>query len=198
VLEIEMPAHGELIGHPPLMALLRRLIGTDFAYHHLHIDRQAPDLPGKAWHHDYEQDPQTDRTFSMVHTLHYLDGLEPGTSALVVLPGSHRQVAEKTAYASRGTGRLPGEVVLDTLPPGSTVVLHSGLFHARRRAVGSPGRWRYFVDTSYCQVGTTWPPVKPYWRYMLRRGRELGLAGPATPELFAEAHFSEYVRPGSR
>jgi hypothetical protein len=193
-LELEMPAHGELIAHPPLMEVLARLMGRAFAFHHLHSDRQAPGLAGKDWHHDYEQRPQTDRAYTMIHTLHYLNGLDDKTSSLVVLPGSHREVAEKTARAHLGTERLPGEVVIDRLPRGSTVVLHSALFHARRRRPERTGKARYFVDASYCQAGTRWPQVKPYWRYMLRRARELELHRGEWPELFAERHFAEFVR----
>ncbi|MFD9523602.1 phytanoyl-CoA dioxygenase family protein [Streptomyces sp. NPDC059979] len=161
------------------------------AFHHLHSDRQAPDVPGKPWHHDYEHSTQTDRSATMVHALHYLDGLSTDTSSLVVLPGSHRERADKAARVHLGTDPLPGEVVLEELPPGSTVVLHSALFHARRPRPGGLGKPRYFVDASYCEVGPLWPPVKPYWRYMLRRARELNLA-PDRPELFTELTFAEY------
>jgi Phytanoyl-CoA dioxygenase (PhyH) len=195
VLELELPAHGELLAHAPLMAVLAQLLGPRFVFHHMHSDRQAPGLPGKAWHHDYEQRPQSDRDHLMIHTLHYLDGLTPDTAALAVLPRSHREVVGKTAREHLGTRELPGEVVLDELPPGSTVVLHSALFHARRPAPDGLGKPRYFLDTSYCAAGTQWPPVKPYWRYMLQRGRELGLDGCQWPELFAEEHFTEYVKP---
>ncbi|WP_433607160.1 phytanoyl-CoA dioxygenase family protein [Dactylosporangium sp. CA-139114] len=195
VLELELPAHGELIAWPAVMDVLSQLMGPRFVFHHLHSDRQAPDLPGKPWHHDYEAGPQVDPEHLMVHTLHYLDGLDDRTSSLVVLPGSHREAVAKTARAHLGTQELPGELVIDDLPPGSTVVLHSGLFHARRRRPGVPGQPRYFVDTSYCQVGSQWPPVKPYWRSMLSRGRELGLDRGEWPELFAERHFTEYSKP---
>ncbi|MET9480894.1 phytanoyl-CoA dioxygenase family protein [Streptomyces sp. NPDC006638] len=195
VMELELPGHGELINHRPLLSLLAQLMGPSFVFHHLHSDRQAPGIAGKPWHHDYEQTPQTDRAHSMIHTLHYLDGLSPDTSSLVVLPGSHHEVAEKTARGHLGTRELPGEVVIDRLPSGSTVVLHSALFHARRPRPDSPGKPRYFVDASYCQTGTLWPPVKPYWRHMLRRAGELGLDGGGWPELFAERHFTEYVKP---
>lgn len=194
VLELELAAHGELLTYEPLLDVLTQLMGPDFVFHHLHSDRQKPDLPGKPWHHDYEQRPQTDRAHTMIHTLHYLDGLGADTSSLVVLPGSHREVAEKDARAHLGTAELPGEVVIDHLPPGSTVVVHSALFHARRALPGGQrGKDRYFVDASYCQVGAAWPPVKPYWRHMLRRARALGL-DRGWPELFAERHFTEYVR----
>ncbi|UNO39198.1 phytanoyl-CoA dioxygenase family protein [Streptomyces sp. MST-110588] len=197
VLELELAAHGELVGHPPLMNLLGRLLGPRFVFHHLHSDRQEPSRPGKPWHHDYEQNPQTDRAHSMIHTLHYLDGLDESTAALAVLPGSHRTVAEKTARAHLGTEEIPGELVIDRLPRGSTVVLHSALFHTRRPVTGAD-RPRYMIDASYCQAGVRWPPVKPYWRYMLRRGRELGLDHGTWPELFAERHFSEYSKEYSR
>ncbi|MEU3404604.1 phytanoyl-CoA dioxygenase family protein [Streptomyces sp. NPDC006670] len=192
VMELELPAHGELVAHPPLLALMAQLMDGAFVFHHLHSDRHAPDVPGKAWHHDYERGPGTDRSAPMIHALHYLDGLDPEVSALAVLPGSHRAPAVKGALAHRGTDRLPGETVLDSLPAGSTVLLHSALFHARRPQPDGAGRPRYFVDASYCSTRTVWPPVKPYWRHMLARARELGLGGPQWPELFAERHFTEY------
>lgn len=196
VVELELPAHGELITHRPLMELLEALLGAEFVFHHLHSDRQAPDLPGKVWHHDYEQNTAGDRSHLMVHTLHYLDGLAEDTASLVVLPGSHLEGASKTARAHLDTAVLPGELVIDRLPPGSTVVLHSALFHARRTTDNQSDKPRYFVDSSYCQTGTQWPPVKPYWRHILRRARELGL-GDDRPELFAERHFTEFATPGA-
>ena len=192
VMELELQAHGELLSYPPLMNLLARLMGPGFAFHHMHTDRQAPGIAGKPWHHDYEQRPQADRAHTMIHTLHYLDGLDEDTSALAVLPGSHREVAEKDARAHLGTDSVPGEFVVDRLPPGSTVVLHSALFHARRPQAGGHGKSRYMTDASYCQTGVQWPPVKPFWRYMLRRGNELGLDRGIWPELFSERHFMEY------
>ncbi|MEV7778636.1 phytanoyl-CoA dioxygenase family protein [Kitasatospora sp. NPDC088351] len=195
VLEIELAAHGELVGHPPLLSTISRLIGPDFVFHHMHSNRQAPGSAGKEWHHDYEQGPHADRSKVMVHALHYLGGLDPTVGALAVLPGSHRELAGKRARAHLGTAELPGEAVIDDLPPGSTVLLHSALFHARRPSPAGQRRERYMVDSSYCQCGVSWPPVKPYWRHLLARGRALGLDGGRWPELFAERHFTEYVRP---
>ncbi|GAA2688161.1 phytanoyl-CoA dioxygenase family protein [Streptomyces lunalinharesii] len=194
VMELELPVHGELITWSPLLGILDQLIGAPYVFHHLHSDRQAPDVPGKPWHHDYEHSTQDDLSATMIHALHYLEGLDAETSSLVVLPRSHRERADKAARAHLNTDSLAGEVVLEELPPGSTVVLHSALFHARRPRSDVSGKPRYFVDASYCEVGRLWPPVKPYWRYMLRRARELNLA-PDRPELFAERNFSEYVRP---
>jgi hypothetical protein len=192
-MELEMEAHGELIGYPELTALLARLLGPIFVFHHLHSDRRDPGSAGKAWHHDYEQDPQVDRTHAMIHTMHYLGGLDESMGGLVVLPGSHREVAEKTARVHLDTAELPGEVLIDRLPPGSTVILHSALFHARRPSSEGPGKARYMIDSSYCQGGVRWPTVKPYWRYMLARARELGLDRGRWPELFSDHYFAEYV-----
>ncbi|MER5386587.1 phytanoyl-CoA dioxygenase family protein [Streptomyces sp. NPDC002688] len=134
IVELEMAAHGELAVFPPLLELLEDedLLGPAFVFHHLHSDRRPSGAPGKPWHHDYEQRPQRDRRLPMVHVLHYVQGLRPGMGALAVLPGSHHEVAEKDARSHLGTRVLPGEVLITELPPGSTVVLHSALFHTRR------------------------------------------------------------------
>ncbi|MDH6226001.1 MULTISPECIES: phytanoyl-CoA dioxygenase family protein [Streptomyces] len=195
VMELDLPAHGELLVHEPLLRVVEQLMGPDFAFHHMHSDRHAPDLPGKAWHHDYEQRVQSHRTHTMVHALHYLDGMDPDMAGLAVLPGSHREIAAKDARAHLGTEVLEGEVFLEELPAGSTVLVHSALFHARRAKPEFPGRPRYFVDASYCQAGVPWPPVKPYWREMLARARAHGLVRRQWPGLFAERHFDDYVKP---
>ncbi|MEV3869927.1 phytanoyl-CoA dioxygenase family protein [Streptomyces sp. NPDC049906] len=194
VMELELGAHGALLTHPPLLRALARLLGPSFVFHHLHSDRQAPDIPGKSWHHDYEPNDRADPGLLMVHALHYLGGLDEKVGSLAVLPGSHRRSVDKTALAHHGTDVLPGEVVLDRLPPGTTVLLNSALFHTRRPAPLGGDSPRYFVDASYCQVGARWRPVKPFWRQMLARARELDLAGDQWPELFAERHFTEYTR----
>ncbi|MEU1707628.1 phytanoyl-CoA dioxygenase family protein [Streptomyces sp. NPDC005706] len=198
LLELEMPAHGELLEHPSLLFRLSQLLGPDFVFHHLHSDRRPPGSEGKSWHHDYEVHPQPERTYAMVHALHYLGGLDASVGGLSLLPGSHREVAEKTARAHLGTVALPGEVLISQLPPGSTVLIHSALFHARRPAPHGESRERYMVDCSYGQVGIRWRPVKPYWRHMLSKARELGLGGDQWPELFAERHFSPYESPSAQ
>jgi hypothetical protein len=200
IMEVDLPAHGELLTYPPLLRSIERLAGMRLVFHHLHSDRHAPDLPGKAWHHDYEQGVQSRRAYAMVHALHYLDGLDAGMAGLAVLPGSHRVVAEKDAHAQWGTEPLAGEACIEDLPPGSTVLVHAALFHARRprpqHLEQQPqGRPRYCIDASYCQAGTRWPPVRPYWREMLARARRNGLASPEWPELFSDRHFSEYAKP---
>ncbi|MFI1531496.1 phytanoyl-CoA dioxygenase family protein [Streptomyces griseus] len=194
--ELQMAAHGDLAVYAPLLELLRdeNLLGPSFVFHHLHSDRRPPGGAGKSWHHDYEQHPQQDRALPMIHALHYLGGLRPDMGSLAVLPGSHHQIAEKDERSALGTDWQPGEETIDDLPRGSTVLLHSAIFHTRRAARGPvEAAPRYMVDASYCTTGAPWPPVKPYWRSVLAVGRTLEPARAQWPELFAERHFSPYV-----
>ncbi|MEV4118531.1 phytanoyl-CoA dioxygenase family protein [Micromonospora sp. NPDC049645] len=192
--EIEMPAHGRLACLPDLMRVLDQVLGRDFVFHHMHSCRQDPTTGGKPWHHDYEGPESTDRDGLMVHALHYLDGLTEDVSPLVVVPGSHRRVVDKHELVALGTRPLDGEVVIDRLPPGSTVLAHSALWHARRKTARD-AHSRYFIDTSYCQGDRRWRPVKPYWRDILRRAHELRLGRPAYPRLFDDGPFLEYRPP---
>lgn len=177
--------------------VLAQLMGSTFVFHHLHSDRRSPGSTEKAWHHDYEQNPQVDRTYSMIHTMHYLSGLDESMGGLVVLPGSHREVAEKTARAHLGTAELPGEVLIARLPPGSTVLLHSALFHARRPSSAGPGKLRYMIDSSYCDGGVRWPTVKPYWTDGRGSGKAAPFGGPTArpdePDLLCQARLAEQV-----
>lgn len=195
VMELELPGHAELLVHEPLLRIIADLVGAAFVFHHLHSDRHAPGSPGKPWHHDHEPNDVGDPTLVMIHALHYLGGLDGTVGTLTVVPGSHRRLWNKSAFNQLGTTELPGETVIDELPAGSTVIINSALLHSRRPAPSPPGTApRYFVDASYCQTGARWRPVKPYWRHMLATARALGLGGERWPELFAERHFTEYVR----
>ena len=51
---------------------------------------------------------------------------------------------------------LPGSVTVDDLAPGSVIIVHSAVQHARRPKPGGQSFRRYFIDTSYCQEGILW------------------------------------------
>lgn len=155
---------------PAVLAVADALMGaSDYVFHHLHAARHDPGLPGVVWHHDYEQIPQTNRSHLQLHVLHYLEGLDGKVGDLLVLPRSHRAVMRRDAMALFGEADLPGMVVLDDLPPGSTVFMHSALVHARRAKPGG-GRPRYFIDIAYMQRGVAWPSYgREGWRGMLAR-----------------------------
>lgn len=189
LMELELTEHGWLISHPPLMSILTQLMGSTFAFHHLHSDRHNSGSRDKNWHHDYEQYPQTNRSHMMIHVFHYLNGLNRTIGNLVLLPGSQSIVAERKALSCLGTMSLPGEVVINDLPPGSSVIIQSSLLHARRAQPGGEGQPRYFIDCSYCQGGVRWPADRSYWRHMLSRARALGLDRGQWHNLFDERHF---------
>jgi len=187
--QLELPQHGQLVSHPALMPLIEQIMGPGFGYHHIHTARHDAGCNGVHWHHDYEQEPQTNRSHCMVHVFFYLNGLDGTIGDLMVLPRSQNFVCERNLGMFQQS-TLPGAVVVDNLPPGSAVIVHSAVWHARRQKPGGEGKPRYFIDTSYCQAGTTWPSYGTRWRQMLARAMELGLdRGGKHAHLFDPAHF---------
>ena len=167
---------GLLTSHPPMMAMVESLMGPRFAMHHIHSNRHDPGERGVHWHQDYEQEPQTNRSHVMVHVFYYLNGLNGEVGDLLVLPGSQNTVVEGS-LALFGTKDLPGSVCVDRLPPGSAVIVHSAVWHARRAKPGGQQRGRYFIDVSYCQHGILWPAygtVEEVNREALRQGFDRG------------------------
>ena len=131
-----------------------------------------------AWHHDYGSAPDafTRRAQLSVHVFYYISGLNGEVGDLVLLPRSQHAVVEgRDALAQLfGTADLPGSRVVDSLPPGSAVLLHSGLLHARRPKPG--GAPRYFADVQYVQAGRPWPSYRGgVGLRVAARARELGL-----------------------
>ena len=148
---------GMLTSYPPAMAILAHLMDGDrFAMHHIHSVRFAAGAGGVGWHQDYEQHPHSNRSHLMVHIFCYLNGLNGEVGDLLVLPRSHNVIAERN-LTFLGTADLEGSLCFDDLSPGSAVIVHSALWHARRPKPGGEGRPRYFIDISYCQNGVKWP-----------------------------------------
>lgn len=148
---------GLLTSHPPLMGLVESILGPGFMMHHIHAQYFDANAQGKPWHHDYRQRPQTNRSHKMIHSLFYLSGLNGEIGDLLLLPRSHGMIVDNKAFGLFGTEDLPGCMVVDRLPAGSVVLVHSSLIHARRPKPGGEGYRRYFVDVSYCQRGILWP-----------------------------------------
>ena len=190
---IAWPGLGMLTSHPATMALVGQLMGPGFAYHHLHCARHDPGTPDRAWHQDYEQIPQTNRSHLMVHVFYYLNGLDGCIGDLLVLPRSQGLIMGNGTPGVFGTADLPGSLTIDDLAPGTAVIVHSALLHARRAKPGGEGHPRYFVDCSYCQAGIRWPSTyngRGTWRDKLRLARERGLDRDGRyAHLFDEAHF---------
>jgi hypothetical protein len=168
------PAHGALISHPQLMEIVGQICGPKFLFHHLNSYFQPEGTPGIAWHNDYEQAllPMP-RVHPNVIALIYPDGLNGEVGDLVVVPGTQKTQAAWESTAFLGTVPLPGEVVIDNVPPGTVVICHTGLIHCRRQ---KPGKGpRYFCDTSYVARGPHWPATCQHdWRAMYADCRRLG------------------------
>ncbi len=187
---VEFPGLWSLIVHPRTLAMVRQVMQGDFVFHHLHASRQGPGTPGVHWHQDYEQEPQTNRSHLMVHVFHYFNGLNGEVGDLVYLPGSQQAVVANNGLKVLGENTLPGEVVVDNLPPGSAVMVHSALWHCRRKKPGGDNRPRYFADSSFCQSGIQWPSYhNPGWRDMLAAARANLPVGDPRLSVFDDAQF---------
>jgi hypothetical protein len=154
---VSYPEMGRLTSHPPIIERLQQLMGPRFAMHHIHSTRHDPGDKGVNWHQDYEQVPQLNRSHIMVHVFYYLNGLDGTVGDLLVLPKSQNLVVPNGGIGLFGTQDLPGSIVVDDMPPGSAVIVHSAVWHARRPKPGGEGHPRYFIDVSYCQHGPLWP-----------------------------------------
>ena len=180
-----------LTSHPPLMTRLQQLMGGEFAMHHIHASRHDAGQEGVHWHQDYEQYPQTNRSHLMVHVFYYLNGLNGEVGDLLLVPRSQHSVIARDALHIFGTEDLPGSLTVDRLAPGSAVIVHSALFHARRAKPGGAGQPRYFIDISYCRNGILWPGY-PRMEQINAKALEMGAdRGGRYAFLYDSSHFFE-------
>ena len=180
----------DLIVDPETLAITDDIMGgAAFTFHHCHAARHDPGLAGIAWHHDYEQIPQTNRSHTQLHVLHSLDGLNGTVGDLLLLPRSHRSVMRRDAMSFLGDQEIPGTVVVNDIPPGTVIFAHSALVHARRPQPGGGERKRYFIDIAFMQDGIQWPSYgREGWRETLAAlDRKLHIV--ARPQLFSEDAF---------
>lgn len=185
------PHLGPLICNARIMQIVEDLMGADFTFNHLHATRQDAGSHGVNWHQDYEQIPQSDRDYLMIHLFYYFDGLNGEVGDLLVLPRSQSQVVSNSALWMLQTIDLPGSLTINSLPPGSMVLVNSALWHARRPKPGGDNHPRYFADASYCQGGILWPSYGvSNWREILAQGKAQGLDGHGRyPALLDESRF---------
>lgn len=184
---------GELIWHPRVAELLDELMGGRYVFHHIHAARHDAGTKGVAWHQDYEQFPQTNRSHLMVHVFFYLNGLNGTIGDLLFVPGSHKYATDTHALRILGTGDLPGAITVNDVPPGSVLIVHSALWHARRPKPGGADSPRWFVDASYCQSGVKWPSYRVPDMLANLRERHVA-AGGTRPWLFDETQFFDRAR----
>ena len=188
--QMDFQGHWEVMTKPELMSIVGRLLGPGFGHHHIHTAKHLPGDNGVSWHHDYEQHPQTNRSHGMLHTFWYLNGLDGTIGDLLVIPGSQRMILERGTLSCWGHQDLPGTVVVDDVPPGTMVVVHSAVLHARRpKPGGDPTKPRYFIDSSYCQAGIRWPHRDAWLKAHARALADGRAAAAGVEHLFAPDHF---------
>ena len=171
---------GLLTSHPPMMAMIESLMGPRFAMHHIHSSRHDAGHSGVHWHQDYEQEPHTNRSHVMVHVFYYLNGLNGEIGDLLVLPGSQTVVVQ-TSLGLFGTEDLPGSVCVDRLPPGSAVIVHSAVWHARRPKPGGEDRSGATSSTSpTASTASSGRRTAPWKRSIGRRFGRAATAAAAT------------------
>ncbi len=183
---------GSLTSHLPLMEKLEVLMGGRFSMHHIHSARHGAGNGGVNWHQDYEQYPQTNRSHLMVHVFYYLNGLNGEVGDLLVLPKSQDMIIANGGLKLFGTQDLPGSLCVDNLTPGSAIIVHSGVWHARRPKPGGEDRQRYFIDVSYCQHGVLWPAYGNHMEEINQTALAAGLGRDGRYDyVYDTSHFYE-------
>jgi hypothetical protein len=180
------PAHAAMIVDPRLVAVARQICGERCRFHHLNTYVHGEGAPGVPWHNDYEQavHPMPRRHQNLI-CLIYPGGLDGTVGDLVVMPGTQQRICEWNACHFLGTAVLPGEIVIDRLPPGTVIFAHTGLLHCRRAKPGAGPR--FFCDISFVEGGIAWPAtVQHDWRAMYAACRHLDRDG-SLAHLFDEA-----------
>jgi hypothetical protein len=184
---------GALVWHPGVAEIVDELMDGPHVFHHIHAARHDAGTKGVSWHQDYEQYPQTNRSHLMVHVFFYLDGLNGTVGDLLLVPGSYRFATDSHALTFLGTSDLPGSITVDDVPPGSVLVVHSAMWHARRAKPGGENSPRFFIDSSYCRSGVRWPSYQVPGMLADLRERHV-TAGGTRPWLFDEAQFFDSAR----
>jgi ectoine hydroxylase-related dioxygenase (phytanoyl-CoA dioxygenase family) len=187
----------DLITNPKITGIVSELmLNQPFAFHHVHAARHDPGTPTFPWHHDYEQYPQKDRHHRMVHVFFYLNGLNGEIGDLLAVPKTQHMVMDRYVHSAHAAQDIDGMVVFNDLPEGSVIALHSAILHARRAQPAPLYKTpRYFIDMSFCQVGTLWPAYRERgnWREMLALLRQSQIDSVKRwPELFSESHFYDF------
>lgn len=184
---------GALVWQPRVAEILDELMGGRYVFHHVHAARHDAGTKGVSWHQDYEQEPQTNRSHLMVHVFFYLNGLNGTIGDLLLVPGSQEHAVDSSALTFLGDADLPGSITVDDVPPGSVLVVHSAMWHARRAKPGGEDSPRFFIDASYCRSGIKWPSYRAPGMLADLRARHLA-AGGDRPWLFDEEQFFDRAR----
>lgn len=190
ILPVQKPHLANLITNSKIIHMTQSLMDNKpYVFHHLHSARHDAGTPTFPWHHDYEQYPQVNRKYKMIHYFMYINGLNGTIGDLLVVPGTHKLVYERYQFSELGDQDIETMVTIDKLAKGSVIAIHSALIHARKAKPGGEKVPRYFIDCSYCECGPLWPPYKERgdWKKILKELNKN--KGNEYPHLFNEQCF---------
>jgi hypothetical protein len=161
----------QLLFHPVFHDIASTLIGPKrYVFHHMNAACQRAGTPSLGWHNDYERYPPLDNSYKMIHVFLYLSGLKRSIGELLLVPGSQIWNYRRYEYSNLPFDYFNNTVTISELPPGSVVVVNSSLLHARRALEGGETEPRYFIDTSFCEIGGSWFPYMENgeWKTILK------------------------------
>lgn len=136
-------AFAELIGHPPLIALLQAALGDEIVFMLGHYITSGPGVPGLSLHSDYqpfgspakgweESSPAT------LRVLIYMDDLTLDRAPFTIVPRSHAAV-HQVANPYLRYDHHPDMMTL-TLKAGDAIMFNVKAFHGTHPHLGSDGR----------------------------------------------------------
>jgi Phytanoyl-CoA dioxygenase (PhyH) len=133
----------ELIGHAPLMPLLRMALGDDIVFMLGHYITSGPGVPGLSLHSDYQPYGSPSKGWeesspATLRVLIYLDDLTLDRAPFTIVPRSHLAV-HQAANPYLRYDHHPSMVTL-TLEAGGAVVFNVKAFHGTHPHLGREGR----------------------------------------------------------
>ncbi|MET0362400.1 MAG: phytanoyl-CoA dioxygenase family protein, partial [Sphingobium sp.] len=137
------PAFAELIGHPPLIAQLRRTLGDEIVFMLGHYIISGPGVPGLALHSDYQPfgSPQKGWEESSPATLRvliYMDDLTLEKAPFTIVPRSHASL-HQVANPYMRYDHHPDMVTI-TLRAGDAILFNVKAFHGTHPHLGNESR----------------------------------------------------------
>jgi hypothetical protein len=133
-----------------------------YTLHHLSATIHRGDNKSLAWHHDkvplYVKG-RSSQSDLMVHVLLYPSGLNSSVGELLLVPQSHTWPVDRYQLSCVPLDRMKS-ISVNSLPPGSAVIINSSLLHARQAHNSSVNctTTRYLVDLSFCSALSKWEP----------------------------------------
>jgi ectoine hydroxylase len=207
--QLHSEVFARLVVHPTLVAAAQQLLQDDVYVFQLGVNCKAP-FGGDVWfwHQDYPGYQQDDHIPAprMVNTLVFLDDVSHLNAPLMLVPGSHRHVAEVPDVSDRGTSYSfryaeadtiraqvsAGGIVVPTGPAGSVIFMDVNTLHG---STANLSPWpRRLVTLTYNAMSNkaTSPSTRP--THIVLDDREVPAVQPGPPDCLEALAITEGVR----